>query len=264
MPYLHKPSRVVPLEGGVNFRDLGGYQTQDGQQVRWRKLFRCGHLNSLTDNDVEALADLGVSQIHDFRRFEEQTNTPSRSFAPHPIETINDYNMAIGSLEPFWQVLRAGEMSNAQAHKIVVEGYRAGVEEVVPHYRRLFAALLANGEQATVFHCAAGKDRTGLAAALILLALGVSRQQVIDDYLLTREHFDVDSLIEKVEGHLRRAEIKTWQRSWLKPFCTVHPDNILVFLDEVDKRYGGVESYLRDAIGLQEPQLERLRLHYLM
>ncbi|MYM63256.1 tyrosine-protein phosphatase [Pseudomaricurvus sp. HS19] len=254
------PSRVVPLEGGINFRDLGGYETADGEQVRWRKLFRCGHLADLSAADIRVLEQLGISQVHDFRRQDEQAGTPSQPLAA---ATINDYDMSLGSLVRFWELLRAGQLSGSRAHELVVDSYHNGAGEVAPHYRRLFQALLDNRDQATLFHCAAGKDRTGLAAALILSALGVSRQQVVEDYLLTRDHFDAEALIVKVEGHLRRAGVSEWERGWLEPYCSVHEDNIEAFFDGISRRYGTLDHYLRTELGLEEAQRQQLREAYL-
>ncbi len=254
------PSRVVPLQGGINFRDLGGYETLDGERVRWRKLFRCGHLADLSAADIRSLQQLGISQVHDFRRLDEQAGTPSQ---PLQATFINDYDMSLGSLVRFWELLHAGQLTGSRAHQLVVESYHNGPAEVAPHYRRLFQSLLDNREQATLFHCAAGKDRTGLAAALILSALGVSRQQVVEDYLLTRDHFDVDTLIAKVEGHLRHAGVSDWERGWLEPFCSVHEDNIEAFFDGISRRYGSLDHYLSAALGLEEVQRRQLREAYL-
>ncbi|NIB41805.1 tyrosine-protein phosphatase [Pseudomaricurvus alkylphenolicus] len=257
---LEQPSRVVPLEGGVNFRDLGGYKTEDGREVRWRKLFRCGHLGDLTSRDIDALAHLDVSQVHDFRRREEQERTPSQALRA---TVYADYEMFVGSMSKFWEFITTHQLSAETAHDLVVGSYRECIDDVAPHYRRLFTSLVQNRERASLFHCSAGKDRTGIAAALILSALGVSREVVVEDYMLTREHFDSERLLGVVEQHLRNAEIKHWERSWLEPYCGVHQDNIEAFFEGVDSRYGSVGGYLRDALGLNGADLEMLQKSYL-
>ena len=88
-------SRVVPLDGGINFRDLGGYVTRDGRHVKWGKLFRCGHLAELSDEDLVSLRALGIHHVHDFRREEEQRRMPSREFSA---QTTADYQISIGSM----------------------------------------------------------------------------------------------------------------------------------------------------------------------
>lgn len=257
----HEPAtRVLPLEGGVNFRDLGGYRGADGRTVKWRKIFRCGHLGHLTDADLDTLADLRITEVHDFRRRDEQARTPSR---PLRAQFRADYEMFIGSMSKFWEFIRSERLNGESAHTLVVNSYRACVHEVAPHYRRLFDSLLRNADNATLFHCSAGKDRTGLAAALILSALGVSREDVVEDYLLTLECFDIEILMELVESHLRDEGVAHWERDWLLPYCGVHRDNIEAFFEGVEADFGSVEVYLQRAIGLDAPRCAALREAYL-
>ncbi len=257
---FEKPSRVVPLEGGVNFRDLGGYLNAHDQQVRWRKIFRCGHLGDLTQKDLDALEHLKVTHVHDFRREEEQQRTPSQ---PIRATVYNDYEMFVGSMSKFWEYMTAEKLTAESAHDLVVGSYRNCVDDVAPHYHRLFESLLSPSTGSSVFHCSAGKDRTGMAAALILSALDVDRDTVVDDYLLTLEHFDSERLMNIVEQHLRDAKVANWERSWLVPYCSVHRDNIEAFFDGVDSRYGSVDRYLSDALGLTTDKRQQLRDIYL-
>lgn len=258
--HFEKPSRVVPLEGGVNFRDLGGYLNQNDQQVRWRKIFRCGHLGDLTTADLDALEHLNVTHVHDFRREEEQQRTPSQ---PIRATVYDDYGMFVGSMSKFWEYMTSEKLTAESAHELVVGSYRNCVDDVAPHYARLFESLLSPKTGSSVFHCSAGKDRTGMAAALILSALDVDRSTVVDDYLLTLEHFDSERLMNIVEQHLRDADVAHWERSWLVPYCSVHRDNIEAFFDGVEARYGSVDRYLVDALGLNDERRQQLRQLYL-
>lgn len=253
-------SRLVPLEGGINFRDLGGYSAADGRQVRWRTLFRCGHLSNLTPRDLEVLAGWRVTHIHDFRRRDEQQRNPNQAVNAR---SYADYAISVGSLSRFWEYLGSGQLSAESSHQLVVDSYRNCIDDVAPHYGRLFQALLANEGNATIFHCAAGKDRTGMAAALILSALGVSREVIVEDYLLTLEHFDTSSLLETVEQHLRNAQVEHWERSWLMPYCAVHRDNIEAFFEGIETGYGSVTEYLQRALGLSRGEIEAVQRIYL-
>lgn len=253
-------SRLVPLEGGINFRDLGGYITGDGREVRWRTLFRCGHLSNLTSRDLVALGQWRVTHIHDFRRQDEQRRNPSQ---PLNARVYADYAISVGSLSRFWEYLGSGQLNADSSHQLVVESYRTCVDDVAPHYGRLFQALLTNEGNATIFHCAAGKDRTGMAAALILAALGVPRAAIVDDYLLTLEHFDTSLLLETVEQHLRNARVEHWERSWLMPYCAVHQDNIEAFFAGIEAGYGSVAEYLQRALGLSRSDIQALQRIYL-
>jgi protein-tyrosine phosphatase len=123
--------------------------------------------------------------------------------------------------------------------------------------------IVDNADAGSVFHCSAGKDRTGMAAALILSALDVPRETIVADYMLTVEHYNSDKLIEIVEGHLRDAKVKNWDRSWLIPYCSVHQDNIVAFLDAIDDQYGDVKSYLIDGLGLSQADLQKMQESFL-
>ena len=253
-------TRVISLDGGVNFRDLGGYKNKHGQQVRWRKLFRSGHLAELSDADIDALADMSITEVHDFRRKEEQERTPSRSLQA---STTNDYEMFIGSMSKFWDHLQSGQLNANTAHDLVVGSYERCHKEVAPAYRRMFKSLIANGHNASLFHCAAGKDRTGIAAALILGALDVDQQIIVDDYLLTLEHFDSAKLLKIVEGHLRQAKVEHWEREWLIPYVSVREDNIRGFLSGIKKDYGEIQDYLRGELKLEQNELDEFQSIYL-
>ncbi|MAJ79849.1 MAG: hypothetical protein CMK30_00750 [Porticoccaceae bacterium] len=253
-------SREVILDGGINFRDIGGYKSRDGRLVRWRKVLRSGHLSNLTDNDKITLLNIGVNQVHDFRRKEEQNRQPSREFGA---KTINDYYISIGSMSKFWDILLEGGLSSSSSHNLVVNGYKSCIDEVAPAYRRFMHLIIRNAEGVSLIHCAAGKDRTGLATALILAALDVPDETIIDDYLLTKTYFDTDNLINIVEGHLRNSEVPFWKREWLEPYCSVHRDNIETFLLALKQNYGSLENYLDKALHFGESHRRALRKAFL-
>ena len=253
-------NRQIALDGGINFRDLGGYSGADGREVKWNKLYRCGHLANLSPLDLQQLEQMNITQVHDFRRREEQDRNPTRAFAA---EFFADYEMFIGSMSKFWEYMQTQALNAQTAHQLVVGSYGSCMDEVAPHYNRLFQSLLNNRNNATLFHCAAGKDRTGIAAALILSALGVSREQIIDDYMLTMEYYDVDALIQVVEQHLRNADVDYWEREWLLPYCGVHRDNMIAFFEGVEQGFGSMDNYLEVKLGMGKENREDLRQHYL-
>lgn len=260
MVAIETESRLVPLDGGINFRDIGGYVNSQGRRVKWRKIMRCGHLANLTQGDLDVLEEIGVSQIHDFRRVEEQAQNPSCAVRA---EFIDDYQMSIGDISRFWEFLFEGELSAESSHQLVVNSYRNCIQAVIPAFSRFMRHIVDNADNASVFHCSAGKDRTGMAAALILSALDVPRDTIVADYMLTIEHYDSTRLIEIVEGHLRDAKVESWERSWLIPYCSVHQDNIVAFLEAIDAEYGDVRNYLTSALGLSDQDLIRIQESYL-
>jgi len=253
-------SRVVLLDGGVNFRDLGGYQNQDGRRVKWRKILRCGHLANLSEKDLDTLEKIGVSKIHDFRRKEEQQQSPSAAIRA---EFIEDYQISIGDISRFWEFLFEGELTAESSHELVVNSYRSCIKVVIPAFSRFMRQIIENTENASVFHCSAGKDRTGMAAALILSALDVPRETIIEDYLLTRKYYDSSKLVDIIEGHLRDAKVKNWEREWLMPYVSVHEDNIAAFLDAIDQHYGSMKNYLISGLNLSEVDLQLMKQQFL-
>jgi protein-tyrosine phosphatase len=248
-------SRVVALDGGINFRDVGGYKNSQGRTVKWRKIMRCGHLASLSENDLDTLEQIGINRVHDFRRSEEQQQSPSCAVRA---EFIDDYQILIGDISRFWEFLFEGELTAESSHS-----YGSCIEAVIPAFSRFMRHIVDNAENASVFHCSAGKDRTGMAAALILSALDVPRETIIEDYMLTIEHYDSDKLIAIVEGHLHKANVESWDREWLMPYCSVHQDNIIAFLDAIESNYGDVKNYLISALGLSQADLDKMHHCYL-
>ena len=253
-------TRVVGLDGGINFRDIGGYVNNQGRTVKWRKIMRCGHLADLSDNDLDVIEQIGITKVHDFRRIEEQTQSPSCAIRA---EFIDDYQISIGDISRFWEFLFGGKLTSGSSHQLVVNSYGACIEAVIPAFSRFMRHIVDDADSASVFHCSAGKDRTGMAAALILSALDVPRQTIVDDYMLTMKHYDPEKLIAIVEGHLRDAKVEHWDRDWLIPYCSVHQENIVAFLDAIENRYGDVKTYLISALGLSHGDLDKMQRCYL-
>jgi protein-tyrosine phosphatase len=242
------PDRVLPLQGATNFRDLGGYSGLDGRTVRWRQLFRSEHLGGLSEADKLTLAELRVSRAFDFR------GTAERAAASYDLPGLAQHSLAI---EP--TVLQRMQAMAADGHRLtgpLVAGlmrelYRGLVNDQAQRYAELFELLLQTDTPA-VFHCTAGKDRTGLAAAFILQALGVSRELVMQDYLLTNDVFEhppqPDSDIPP------DALAVLWR---------VQEDFLDAALQSVDADYGGIEPYLLRKLGLGPAALATLRTRYL-
>ena len=232
------------LQGASNFRDLGGYLTADGRRVRRGQVFRSDHLAGLSDSDVARLQALGVSHSLDFRGVTEYTVTP------YDIPGVERVALTI---EPTviarMQALVAQGVvpTTEETVELMRETYRDFVNQNAGTYGRFMKHLL---EQPTpqVFHCTAGKDRTGFAAALLLSALGVQRDTIEHDYLLTNQLYRRDSRLEG-KGHPHVMQV-LWQ---------VQPEFLHAAFDEVDAQHGGMRDYLHGAIGLSAQELAELR-----
>jgi len=249
-------SRLLPLQGGQNFRDLGGYRTVDGRIVRWGLLFRSGAMNGLTPADFDYLGKLGIRTVCDFRSTDERNAAPVRwpgDVAPRIF--ADDYEMDMAGLD----FTAAVHWTSEQARAAMAQTYPRLLDTFNGQYRRMFAQLLA-GNVPLAFNCSAGKDRTGVAAALILTALGVPRETVIDDYLLSNRYFDPRKAMT-VDDPASQA----WRKlppAVLQAFMGVDRSYIEAVFRVIDAHPGGAEAYLRDRLGLGPAALARLRQRY--
>jgi protein-tyrosine phosphatase len=248
MPTFTPPPRSIALAGASNFRDLGGYAGHGGRPVKWRQLFRSDHLAALTPQDQALLAELGVARAVDFRGQAESAacayQLPGVAYHPLAIEPT--------VVQRALELQRTGRRLTAQdAVGLMQETYRGFVHDSAPRFAELFRLLLAS-DAPTVFHCTAGKDRTGFAAALILLALGVPREVVMHDYLLT------NSLYRRPEGMGNHAPEDVLAVLW-----RVQEDFLNAALHSVDHDFGGLKAYLVDVLGLDAAAQKELAGRYL-
>ena len=232
------------LQGASNFRDVGGYRNADGRRVRQGQVFRSDHLAGLTPEDLARLASLGIGHSLDFRGTAESTATP------YAIPGVQRLALTI---EPTviarMQALVAQGIvpTTEETVALMQETYRDFVNHNAGTFGRFLKHLL---EQPTpqVFHCTAGKDRTGFAAALLLSALGVDRSTIEHDYLLTNQLYQRDARLEG-QGHAHVMKV-LWQ---------VQPEFLHAAFDAVETQHGGMQDYLHGAIGLSPQELAELQ-----
>jgi protein-tyrosine phosphatase len=242
------PDRVLPLQGATNFRDLGGYRGHDGRIVRWRRLFRSDHLGGLTDADKAALVAMGLAQAFDFRGESE------RAAASYDLPGLAQHSLAIEPtvVQSLQTLLDLGQVPTApQVAELMQDLYRAFVSDQSHRFAELFDHLL-RADAPLVFHCTAGKDRTGFAAAMILLALGVPRPVVVQDYLLTNDVFRHPPPPQSAIPPEALAVL--WR---------VQPGFLDAALQAVEADHGGVDRYLGQRLGLGPAALGLLRARYL-
>ena len=248
MQQAHTPTRSLPLAGATNFRDLGGYVGHGGQAVKWRRIFRSDHLAGLTPEDQALLADLGVVRAVDFRGQAESAAyayaLPGVAYHPLHIEPT--------VVQRARELQRTGRQLTAQdAVGLMQDTYRGFVHDNAPRFAELFRLLLAS-DAPTVFHCTAGKDRTGFAAALILLTLGVPRDVVMHDYLLT------NALYQRPPGMGSHAPEEVLRVLW-----RVQEEFLDAALHMVDNDFGGLQAYLVDVLGVDAAAQKELAGRYL-
>ncbi|MCA0202623.1 MAG: tyrosine-protein phosphatase [Proteobacteria bacterium] len=237
---------IVPLKGGSNFRDLGGYRTADGRLVRRGTVFRSAHLGSLTNEDRSALGQLGVRTIVDLRGVTEAAETP------HLVEGVS-CRIVGAHIEPGVGDKIRGAVADGTASphlmmQFLTDHYRDYPRRCAPGFRTLFATLSDGTHRPLVFHCTAGKDRTGFASALLLTLLGVPWETVMEDYLRTNELWT---------GHIGRyPELDIDTRAAIIEARTPYLE---AAFEVVRGDFGTPEDFAEKALGIGADLRERLK-----
>ncbi len=251
--------RRLGFQGAPNFRDFGGYVTEDGRRVRWGFLYRSGQLSTLSDEDLALLASLELDLVCDFRRVEEQLNDPNRLPAQNTPRTVS-LPIEPGSNARFFEEAEQGWTGRDPMFNFMVHINHDFAESQSETYARMFREILATDQARFLVHCAAGKDRTGFAVAIILLALGVPRDTVMRDYMLTRQFFIPAHELTRIRG---KYDMQHVEEEAILPMLEVHEVYLQRALETIDELHGSVDRYLSEAMGLSEADLEELRRRYL-
>jgi len=259
--------RYVNLEGAYNFRDIGGYKTKYNLYVKYKKLYRSDELSKITNKDVKVLEQLKLKTIIDFRNEKERRNNLDVE-----IPAVNVIHLdpiadiaALASCESGdkQDIYDSSKMTAELAKFLMTEQNREFVRsnKCKEVYREMFDIILNENNQAIVQHCRGGKDRTGYGIALILLTLGVSQEDVIEDYLLTNYYKK-----DKNEKSLKELKEKTGNDDFVQAvryFKEANEGFIKTALEFIDNDYGGIDQYVQNELGLKVQDIEKLKNLYL-
>lgn len=237
--------RHLPMEGGFNFRDLGGYQTISGKSVKWGKVFRSDELNMLTSSDLEYLSSIPLCTIIDFRSESEMKHAPDKKAS----SVLYTYDLSISpgnltnrdSLENL--DYKNGEDMMKKINRMFVTD-----SAIIAQYQTFFELLQDETKTPLIFHCTAGKDRTGMGAALFLAALGVDEDIIFADYLLSNQY-----LKEKYRSVIQG-------RPQLQALFEVRPEYLRAGFNQIKEDHGSVENYLTQILHVD---LEKMKDIYL-
>jgi protein-tyrosine phosphatase len=254
--------RHVPLQGASNFRDFGGYAGHGGRTVKWGRLYRSDRLSDLTAADRARLAPLGIRQVYDLRRDSEAAIAPTE-WPGAQVNRSPVFEDEAGGPSTFARIAadEAARHDAALSRAIMGQMYVRMVTEPGPLavFRRLFEDLADEGATPALFHCAGGKDRTGVTCALILGVLGVARADVVADFMLTQRYYDSDEARKlRVAQIVAEAGLGFWSEEALAPVFGVEQAYIDTALDLVEAA-GGVERFMTERVGLQPDVLERVQ-----
>lgn len=260
-------SRTTPgLDPGIgalpNLRDVGGHPTRDGGRVRRGLLFRSSDLSRIAGTDADALARLGIRTVYDLRTAGERTAQPDR-LPPGSAYVVADVLRDAPGVNPTEFATLLGDPAAARA---ALGGGRAAtffvnanrefvrLDSARAGYRRLFSDLAGGASLPALFHCTTGKDRTGWAAAALLMLLGVPDAAVMEDYLLSGPR-----LLPMVRPMVDAFSARGGDPELLWPLVGVRPDYLEAALDEVRRLFGSIEGYFAEGLGLDAPTRAALR-----
>ncbi len=227
-----KKDRLIVLEGSFNTRDLGGYKTADGKTVKWNLVYRSDDLANLTNNDLNTLEKLNIKTIIDFRTESEQRRAPDK--VPSTVKNIFSIISDVGDMSS----INVKEITNDSGANLMIKGNEYLVENSKKQYTQFFQILMNENSTPLIFHCSAGKDRAGFAAAMFLSSLGVDRETIYEDYMLSAK-YATKKYQYLIDESPNLAALMTVKREYLK-----------AAFDKIDKEYGGIENYLKNELNV--------------
>lgn len=255
--------RLLPIKNGYNFRDLGGYPTTDGHTVKWHRLIRTGSLARLDQADLKYLESIPVKVDIDLRAPDEISAAPDHvpataKYYQLPVFAADETDASHSDEEIAKQMQQPG---NGYHHMLDVYRRMATIDSAKKAYQAMFKLLLEEPDGAVLYHCTAGKDRTGMASFLILSALGVDQEIIREDYLLTNTVTQAfrDKWLQSMRDKGASEELVTNRAA----LASVAPDYLNTAIKTINENYGNVDHYLHDHLGLTNADLTQLRQLYL-
>lgn len=236
----------LPMTGAYNLRDLGGIRTQDGRYVKWGLLFRSDDLSDLTPSDVIYLNRIPINSVVDFRSEREMKSAPDRL----PLSVSNVYELPLNPGNLTFEYAKNAP-HDIDFNRYMIDLYRELVSDsiCINRYREFFQLLLDTENAPLIYHCSAGKDRTGMATVFVLYALGVEEDVIMRDYLLSNTYL-TDKYAEHIEKHPR-----------IEPALTVKPEYLEAALDKIREEHGSIDSYLEKVLGVNIAKLRDIYLY---
>jgi len=252
--------RRIHLDGTPNLRDLGGYLTADGRRTRWGCLFRSSQLSDLSETDLQRLQDLRLDLVFDLRRELEQEAHPAM------LPTVNQPRLvslpiAPGNQQNLMQSAWEGPRTRQAMEDFMIEVNTRLADSQTEKFAAMFASILDTPTANLLVNCAAGKDRTGFAVALILSALGVGESIIFRDYLLSARYFLPETQLERVR---QKYQMQDMENEVLLPMLQVQSVYLRAALDTVRQQHANVETYLEKELGVGSSERAELARRYLL
>ena len=250
--------RLIHFRGTENTRDLGGYLTHDGRHVRWGRLYRSGDLGNLKRSDLAYWQHLDIRKVIDFREPEARARKPDRLPDDGSVTTLHlaVYDTSTTRRDNR-KLLQRADPDVYNAETILLDNNRMYVTQYTPAFAQAFAALIEQDEP-LLYHCSAGKDRTGFMSAMLLYALGVPRATIMRDYMASNYYRQ-----RRIRLRARWSPLIGISRRVSLPLLEVRPAYLESALRAVEELYGSLDNYLRDGLQLSEEDQQQLQDQYL-
>ncbi|MDF7666383.1 tyrosine-protein phosphatase [Orbaceae bacterium ESL0727] len=232
----------LPMDGGYNFRDLGGIRTKDGHHIKWDKFIRSDELGHLTNSDLTYLSSLPLVTVVDFRRPDEITKLPDR--LPQSVKNDVQLNIVSANLKP-----GSTSKEDVRDWMIFINEELVTDKTIQNTYKEFFKLVQDESKLPLLFHCSAGKDRTGMGAALILYALGVDEDTIFKEHMLSNKY-----LKEKYAPIIAK-------QPELQPQFEVQEAYFRKAFDRIKQDHGSVDNYLTNVLGVDIPKMKAMYLY---
>lgn len=264
-------SKQIKLEKVNNTRDLGGIRTQDGRCIRDGRLFRSGQLFFASQADIQALTQLGIRCIYDFRTQQERDEKPDPEIGAENIHHPLLRGMVAGisreeeeqKAPGFMEIMADIAKDQANGIRYMEKTYESMISDdyVLARYAEFLERVSRQQEGGVLWHCTAGKDRAGFATVLILTILGVDRETILKDYLATNEFLAPE--IEQIMAMLKQNPALDGAEEGIRDFFGAREAYLAAAYRKIEERFGSMERFLRDALHVDEEMTQRMRALYL-
>ncbi len=262
-PEQRAANRLLAFEGIHNFRDLGGYRAADGKQVKWGSLYRSANLSEASRADLQVLANMDLHALVDLRSQAERTEEPDRLPQPTDFKVVEIPVLdggAEGLADEITARIEDGTIDAFDAEGFMLAANRQFADEFTPQFAEFMQVVLQARGEPVLWHCTAGKDRAGFAAAILLRVLGLPQELVLQDYVLSRDyslqsHQRELMLLKLFKGDAVAEKVTTLlgvEKAWLQ-----------AAFDEIDALWGDFDNYVSAGLQLSAADVAALRAHLL-